>query len=162
MILIGFMGSGKSTVARALGEKLNLEVLELDTEINILCGKTIPEIFDEEGEPGFRKYEHQVLTEACGSDGIISTGGGIITYDDSYEIIRNTDRKVIFLNAAFDVLYARISGDKTRPLASQSKSQVRALYDSRIERYKNAADLEVDTARGLEETINTILEYTRL
>lgn len=160
MILIGFMGSGKSTVARALGERLSLDVLELDDEINRLSGRTIPEIFAEEGEAGFRKYEHQVLSDACKTDGIISTGGGIVTYDESYKIIKNTERKVVFLNAEFESLYDRISNDETRPLASQPKVQVRALYDSRIERYKKAADLEVDTACCLEDTIKAILDPT--
>lgn len=161
MILIGFMGSGKSTVARALGERLSLDVLDLDDEINTLSGKTIPEIFAEEGEVGFRKYEYQVLSDACRNDGIISTGGGVITFDDSYEIIKNTDRKVIFLNADFDVLYERISGDETRPLAGQQKARVKSMYDSRLKRYKSVADLEVDTGSGLEETIKTIWNFTR-
>lgn len=160
MILVGFMGSGKSTVARALAERLSMDVLDLDEEINILCGKTIPEIFAAEGEAGFRKYEHQVLLNACEKDGIISTGGGIITHDDSYEIIKNTDRKVIFLNAEFESLYERISNDETRPLASRPKEQVRALYDSRLERYKNVSDLQVDTACCLDDTVTAILNFT--
>src|SRR5699024_9805202 len=138
----------------------------------------------EEGEEGFRNYEYRVLSSACENDGIISTGGGIITHDDSYEMIRKTDRKVIFLNAAFEslyerisddnsrrlatqprehvkALYERISDDNSRPLTSQPREHVKALYDSRIERYRNAADHEVDTACGLEDTVEAILNLTR-
>lgn len=159
MILIGFMGSGKTTVARILGERLDKKIIEMDEEIVESAGKSIPEIFSEEGESGFRKYEFEVLKDFSHSDAIISTGGGVVTFEDSFEIIKSTEKKVIFLNADFDLLYSRISGDIKRPLASQPTDEVKDLYNKRIAMYKDCSDIEIDTSSGLEETILKIIDF---
>nr|WP_213810310.1 shikimate kinase [Jeotgalicoccus sp. WY2] len=76
MILIGFMGCGKTTIAHELGTQLNKEIIDLDAVIPTIAGKTIPEIFDAEGEAAFREYEFQALHTTLKKDVIIATGGG--------------------------------------------------------------------------------------
>lgn len=76
LILIGFMGSGKSTVGNLLGRRHNLPVIDLDQAIEEAAGQTIPEIFADHGEAYFRKLEHQVLGAVIDQPGILATGGG--------------------------------------------------------------------------------------
>ena len=160
MILIGFMGCGKTTIAQELGTKLNKEVIDLDAVIPVLAGQTIPEIFAAEGEAAFREYEFQALFETLKKDVIIATGGGVVTYDKSYKLLKDLDdRPVFFLNAPFENLYNRIQQDENRPLGNQHIEQVRELYNSRLDKYSALADREVSTSGSIEKTTAEIIDY---
>ncbi|CEA00060.1 Shikimate kinase [Jeotgalicoccus saudimassiliensis] len=160
MILIGFMGCGKTTIAHILGKQLNKKVIDLDAVIPELAGQTIPEIFASEGEAAFREYEFQALKQTLGEDVIIATGGGVVTYGKSYStLIELKNRPVYFLNAPFEKLYKRIQQDENRPLGNQDIEKVRDLYQSRLGKYKALSDLEVSTLQTVEETASEIIAH---
>ena len=88
LILTGFMGTGKSTIGEYLASKLYYSYIDLDTYIEMKEFKTIPDIFNEIGEKGFRKLEYNYLKDCIGKYDIISTGGGIIENDDSISLLK--------------------------------------------------------------------------
>ena len=89
VLLIGMMGCGKSTVGRLLAERMHLPLIDLDEEIARAAGKTIPEIFAQEGEAGFRARETAALERALArGDGVIATGGGIVTRAENIRMMR--------------------------------------------------------------------------
>lgn len=160
MILIGFMGCGKTTIAHELGKKLNKEVVDLDAVIPTIAGRAIPEIFEEEGEAAFREYEFQALQTTLKKDVIIATGGGVVTYDKSYALLKElTNLPVFFLNAPFENLYDRIQEDDNRPLGNQDIEKVRKLYNSRLYKYKILSDSEISTAQTVENTVAEIIGF---
>ena len=131
--LYGFMGSGKSFIGRKAAQELNLSFIDLDE-----CIGNIPEIFALHGEKHFRELEFNALREANAD--IISLGGGALTNPDAAAYAKE-NAVVIFIDTPFEVCYERIKGDKSRPLAaSKTKEELLALYDSRSEHYRNAAD----------------------
>lgn len=160
MILIGFMGCGKTTIAHELGTQLNKEIIDLDAVIPTIAGKTIPEIFDAEGEAAFREYEFQALQTTLKKDVIIATGGGVVTYEKSYNLLKDlTGRPVFFLNAPFEELYSRIQKDENRPLGNQDINKVQTLYNSRLDKYVSLADSEISTMQTVEKTAAEIIGY---
>lgn len=160
MILIGFMGCGKTTIAHELGKTLNKEVIDLDAVIPVIAGQTIPEIFAAEGEAAFREYEFRALKETLEKDVIIATGGGVVTYGKSYDVLNGlSGRPVFFLNAPFEDLYKRIQQDENRPLGNQDIEKVRELYNSRLDKYSALADREVITSQTVEKTAAEIIGY---
>lgn len=160
MILIGFMGCGKTTIAKELAARLNKEVIDLDAIIPELANKSIPEIFSKEGEAAFREYEFQALQQTLAKDVIIATGGGVITYDKSYDLLSNLKTMpIFFLNAPFEDLYVRIQQDENRPLGNQSIEKVRALYNSRLDKYSALASREISTAQSVAVSTEEILNY---
>ena len=163
IILIGFMGSGKSSVGKELSKLLNINLVEMDQLIADVAGKSIPKIFEEEGESGFREREFEVLKESLSSNQIIATGGGVLTYPKSAELI-NHQSNVFFLKGDINVLIERISRDKTnqRPLANQKKeSEIISLYKFREQPYHTAANDVIDVthksiAQIAQEIINKV------
>ncbi|MCX2720090.1 shikimate kinase [Lentiprolixibacter aurantiacus] len=121
IVLLGYMGSGKSTVARLLGEKLNLQAMDLDTLIESEAGQSIPEIFKEKGEIYFRKMEHQVLKAILESDGpfVLALGGGTPCYSGNMTLILQATTQVFYLKIGIPALVERLSSEKEdRPLIS--------------------------------------------
>lgn len=160
MILIGFMGCGKTTIAKALAARLNKDVIDLDAVIPQLAKKSIPEIFAEEGEPAFREYEFQALQQTLTKDVIIATGGGVVTYDKSFDLLNDLKTTpIFFLNAPFEELYVRIQQDENRPLGNQDINKVRALYDSRLNKYNTLASREISTSQSVAMSTEEILNY---
>lgn len=157
MILIGFMGSGKSTVAHRLGERMELPVIDLDNEVVEMSGMKIPEIFRAEGEAGFRKREYAALKRIGDTECIVATGGGVVTYEPSCRMLQDVNAPVVYLHAEFDTLYARIKDDSNRPLI-KSREQVRSLYDNRLETYRKVADHEIACSAPIEQVVSSILE----
>lgn len=157
IVLIGFMGAGKTTVAKLLAEKLNYQLIELDDEILALSPrKNIPEIFELDGEKEFRKLEHQALSLAIEkNDIVISTGGGVAGEKINRELLSASDCKVIFLQADFQTLQERVGKDPNRPLFLDPE-KAKKLFLEREAYYREIADEVVDTTSLTVEEVSKL------
>lgn len=151
--LIGFMGSGKTTIGRALSEQLNANWVDLDTYIEEKANQSICNIFEEYGEAYFRALEQEALNELLEQEEvIISTGGGVITTPDN---IRNLKlEKTIYLAYPFDTLYERIAGDTSRPLVT-SYETLQKRFEDRLGLYEAASRVTINCQ---DKSINHIIE----
>ncbi|MCL2806007.1 MAG: shikimate kinase [Treponema sp.] len=150
IILIGMPGCGKTSIGTALAEKMNREFADSDDLIIKTAGKSIPDIFAEDGEDVFRKLESDVLQTLCKRSGlIIATGGGIVTKPENREIIKQNGI-VIYLER--DLAQLPVSG---RPLSQ--KEGVNTLAAVRLPLYSLWSDYTV-TVCGIEETAALILQ----
>ncbi|MDC2828058.1 shikimate kinase [Limosilactobacillus mucosae] len=147
LILIGFMGSGKTTISRMLGKMLNTSVTDLDDEIVHRAGMTIPDIFAQNGEEYFRQLEHDTLADIIKSDqGILATGGGTPMRPDNLTILKDTSTPVVLLKASATETLRRIGGDSGRPLAkSLDEKGIADLQAQRQVNYDACADLTIKT-----------------
>jgi shikimate kinase len=145
VILVGFMGAGKSSVGRAVARRLGRCFVETDDMIAATEGRPIPVIFAERGEAHFRALEDEAIELlALKSGDVIATGGGMPCRDGRPEALRALGT-VVWLAGDFPTLYERALRGGDRPmLAGRSRADVEALYQSRIP-YYSQADLTVDT-----------------
>ena len=164
IVLVGPMGSGKTTVGRRLAHELNQDFYDTDHEIIDKTGVTIDHIFDIEGEDGFRERESKILENLClMSNIILATGGGIIILSKNREILKNAGL-VVYLSSSVDQLLMRTAKSKTRPLLENSadrRKTITELVDARDVYYREVASLVVDTTgKKLHEVINIIKRET--
>ncbi|WP_079509725.1 shikimate kinase [Mesobacillus jeotgali] len=144
--LIGFMGSGKTTVSKELAQRLNMAVIDTDEEIINKAGKSINEIFAHDGEAQFRLLESEVLYSMPSADAVVATGGGIIISKKNRLFLKDKVN-VVYLHTAFSFILERLKDDDTRPLLSKDKwKSSESLYSSRIPLYRETAKLEIDTS----------------
>jgi shikimate kinase len=155
--LIGFMGSGKSTVAKLL----SADFIDMDAVIVAKIGMPISDFFAQFGEPAFRQIESQVLLELAQSGGIISTGGGVVISAENRQILRESGAKVIYLKADFEALYERIASDtaNVRPLfINHSRAELQAIFETRAPLYEAVASQIITvTSKTPEEIVKEIL-----
>jgi len=146
-ILIGPPGSGKSSVGKALSRELSTSFADTDELIVEREGKSIPEIFAQEGESGFREIEAKVVVEALGANiGVLALGGGSILSSEVREEIKRSQAEVILLRVGLTNVLARISGKSDRPLVSQNpQEQWLAIINEREPYYSDLATLEIST-----------------
>lgn len=150
IVLIGMPGCGKSTIASLLGEKLGRKVVDSDEEIVKLAGKSIPEIFAQDGEEVFRNYETQVLSElGKQSQLIIATGGGCVTKQRNYPLLHQNS-SIFLLNRNLDLL-----ATDGRPLSQSSK--LMDMFAVRKPLYEAFADHRVSNDGSLEDTVSQII-----
>lgn len=145
--LIGFMGTGKSTVAANLGRKLLANVVEMDERIAGNEGKSIPDIFVQNGEEYFRELETAFLKELDRMNNVIvSCGGGVVLRKENVELMKKGG-KIILLTASPNVIYERVKNDQKRPLLQGRKSlkAIEALMNERMDKYEKAADITICT-----------------
>ena len=145
ILITGFMGAGKTTVAGALASLLNLEMLDLDGYIVERAGRSIADIITNEGEAKFRETETSALREALQDEKarVIALGGGTWTIGRNRDIISQHKCLVVWLDAPFDLCWRRISNENVvRPLALD-RERARALYEARLRHY-GLADLRVE------------------
>ncbi len=160
IILVGFMGSGKSTVGQALSRRLGVPFFEMDAEIERLSGKKIPEIFKDFGEEKFREWEYLTLREALKQEGVTATGGGVISTDNSLSVLKEANN-VVYLKGRFSTLLTHINEDtqNIRPLAEgKQKQHLESLFHSRLEKYEEVANISVPIDDlSIEEIVENIL-----
>lgn len=143
-VLLGFMGAGKSTIARGLDP----DFVDMDAMLEERLGMPIARFFSEKGEAAFRQIEEEVLADLLKTDQVISTGGGIVISPRNRSLLKqNPDN--IYLKADFETLYQRISADKDnqRPLfLNNSKEDLAAIFDERQAWYEEVASQIVDVS----------------
>jgi len=148
--LIGFMGVGKTVIGRALAEKLNKRFVELDSLIEQKAGKSVAEIFQQDGEISFRELEIEVTKEVSREKNlVIACGGGIVLNKINIDRLRK-ESVIVYLTASPDVLLSRTrrAGGK-RPLLNKPNkaSTIQELLAFRKPFYERAADIKVNTSR---------------
>jgi shikimate kinase len=144
--IVGYMGSGKSTLGRHLARALSLEFVDLDRAIVKKAGKGIPEIFAHHGEKHFRDLEHKALVQALDGQepSVVACGGGTVIRADNRTLLR--DVTTVFLKEDTDVLYQRTRGPG-RPLRGASREEFGLRYAKRLPLYREVADIEVEADR---------------
>lgn len=158
LALVGFMGTGKTAVAKALARRLNKEFIELDSLIQEKAGKSIPEIFQQDGEATFRRLETEVAGQVAGrKNAVIAGGGGIVLNQINIEYLKK-ECVIVCLTASPEVILKRTANPKNeRPLleVTDRAQRVRELLKQRQPLYEQAADIKIDTS-GLD--INSVVK----
>ncbi|MCI3921485.1 shikimate kinase [Paenibacillus sp. TRM 82003] len=163
IVLIGFMGTGKTTVGLALAERLGWRFVDTDERIVEAEGRSIPDIFGTDGEAYFRDLEERVIAETLrGARQVVSTGGGAAVRRANRETML-AGGLVVALKAPEAVLLGRLRGDANRPLlAGDQEERVHRLLQERKHAY-DFAHLSVDTSEhNVRETVERILSEARL
>jgi len=160
VVLVGPMGSGKTSVGRRLACVLKRDFFDSDFEIVARTGVAIDHIFDVEGEEGFRKRETKMLAELCEIKNIvIATGGGIVIKQENRELLKKNSF-VVYLSSSIEQLVMRTAKSKSRPLLERSnnrKKTIRDLVEKREPLYQEVADVVIDTTgKKLYAIINEI------
>ena len=150
-VLLGFMGAGKSTIARGL----NPDFVDMDALLEERLGMSIAQFFEEKGEAAFRQVESEVLADLLKTDQVVSTGGGVVISQKNRALLKqNPDN--IYLKADFETLYQRISADKDnqRPLfLNNSKEDLAAIFNERQAWYEEVASKVIDVSKLSPEEI---------
>ena len=155
--LCGFMGAGKTTVARALAQRNGVPYRDTDDLIIALCGLSIQEILARYGEAYFREMETNALRATQALPGaVIATGGGLVLDPKNVELIREYGI-LLYLDTPFSLCYERIHGDQNRPnAAARTKDELFALYREREAVYRKTSCLSIPCGNDLEETLRRI------
>lgn len=150
-VLLGFMGAGKSTIAR----ELDPDYVDMDALIEKRLGMSITNFFAEKGEEAFREIESEVLADLLQRDHVVSTGGGVVVSQRNRDLLK-TNSDNIYLKADFETLYQRISADKDnqRPLfINNSKEELAAIFQERQAWYEEVASRVLDVTKLSPEEI---------
>jgi cytidylate kinase len=164
VVLIGMMGSGKTTVGKLLAEKAGLEFIDLDELVERRAGMPISQIFEQHGEPYFRQLESEVLAEIVSvRHSVIATGGGIVISEENRKKLRELGL-IVWLDAPPEELLERIGDDPARPLLSRTQplKKLIQLLNERRPFYAETSDIHLDTTESTpEELVDRILEELR-
>ncbi len=147
IILIGPMGSGKSSVGKRLAQDLGYPFYDSDKEIEKSTGANIPLIFELEGEDGFRKREHEVIKQLCSkSNCVLATGGGSVVSEENRSLLRKSGI-IIYLYASIEQILERTKRDRNRPLlqTSNPKQKLEEVMSKRAPLYQALAEYTIET-----------------
>ncbi len=158
IILVGFMGSGKTVVGKALAEDLDLDYVDSDDVIELEEKRKISEIFAVSGEPYFRKVEKEVIKKlSLGDKQVIATGGGVMVDEENRKNLKQKG-KIVYLKTSPDSIWQRVRNETHRPLlkVENPKTRIKDLLDKR-EPYYQKADIIIDTsALSVKEVVEEI------
>lgn len=161
IFLIGFMGTGKSTISRALKKELGMECMEMDEIIEEKQGMPIPKIFEKYGEDYFREAESRLLMELRERDNVIvSCGGGVVVRKENIGYMRESG-KVVLLSATPQTVYERVKNSTNRPIlnGNMNVEYIGELMEKRREKYQAAADIVIVTdGKRTEEICREIIQ----
>lgn len=165
IILIGFMGAGKTTIGKILAKNKEMQFVDTDERIISEQGVSIPEIFDTHGEPYFRDMEtdllHRMLKDT--QNAVISVGGGMPVREENRSLLRKLGC-VIYLSASKETILSRVKNDGSRPMLNGDdlESRVTALMKARESLYRQAAHLDIRTdGRSISQVLQIIEQETR-
>ncbi len=164
VILIGPMGSGKTTVGRALARELGYTFIDADHELEARCGVDVPYIFEKEGEAGFRSRETELLRELVTmEDAVIATGGGVVTEEENRKLLRQGPY-VVYLLASVDQQFKRTRNSSHRPLlqTQNPRGRLNELLSKRDPWYRACSDLIVASAtRSTKELVHSLAGHLK-
>jgi shikimate kinase len=157
IVLVGFMGAGKTTVGHLLAGKLGLPFIDSDVVIAERDGRPIRQIFAEDGEDAFRALEHETIAGLLrGRDAVLALGGGAVEHPATQALLRPVN--VVYLHVGYAAAVARVGGDAGRPMLR--RPDLEAVYQRRLDAYTAAATLTVPTGgREPEDVCLAIVEH---
>lgn len=158
LVLCGFMGCGKTTLAKSLSEKLNMPLIDTDEAIVKQEGRTVSEIFASDGEAYFRRLETELIARLSKTQGnIISLGGGLAANKQNHSYLKRAGI-IILLDCGIKETLERITGDGSRPLTAGGTDDITARYNLRKPIYESVADVIIDSSGTTEQTLELALE----
>jgi len=143
LVLVGMMGAGKSSVGRLLARRLDRELFDSDEMVEQRTGRTVREIWNEEGEAAFRELEAAVLVDALAADepSIIAAAGGVVMSEANRIALKGAEAHVVWLLADVDLLLNRVRNGMHRPLLDDDpEGTLRQMYEQRSDLYQDVAD----------------------
>lgn len=169
VVLVGFRGSGKTSVGRVLAERLKRDFIDCDELIEKRTQYTIRQIFERHGESHFRKLESEAITELAKLDGkVIATGGGAVLKYQNMQVFKRNGGRIFFLEVGADTAYARIQGDETtrarRPALTDKDphTEVKEQIELRRPYYLKGADVVIATdGRSIDDVMKDILQHVQ-
>lgn len=163
LYLVGFMGTGKTTVGRAVAHKLGFRVLDSDHEIERLQGKTIATIFAEDGEAAFRAMERDFIERGHpAEDTVVACGGGLVVQPGMLELLKRKG-VVVCLHASIETIVARTTRQRNRPLleVEDPEQRVRTLYAAREAIYRKSGTVILTDSRPLNDIAAHVMRAWR-
>ena len=163
LYLVGFMGTGKTTVGRTVAHKLGFRVLDSDHEIERRQGKTIPDIFAQLGEAAFRAMEREFIEHGHPTEGIVvACGGGLVVQPGMLELLKGKG-VVVCLHASIETILARTARQRNRPLleVENPEQRVRTLYAEREPIYRQSGTVILTDSRPLHEIVAHVMRAWR-
>ena len=158
--LTGMMGCGKTTLGALLAEHTGTEFLDMDAQIVREEGKSIPQIFSQQGEQAFRQMEQQVA-RGLGrrKNAVISTGGGFLMREETVRALRESAEgsSVVFLDCSFETCYERIRSSDRPLVRSNTREQLYEIFLNRQQRYREVADLVIRNEQLVSQTVEEIV-----
>jgi shikimate kinase len=163
LYIVGFMGTGKTTVGRAVAHKLGFLALDSDHEIERLQGKTIPDIFAQDGEPAFRVMEREFVERGHPAERtLVACGGGLVVQPGMLELLK-TKGVVVCLHASLETILNRTARHRNRPLLAveDPEERIRTLYAAREAIYKQSGTVILTDSRPLHDVIAHVVRAWR-
>jgi shikimate kinase len=163
LYLVGFMGTGKTTVGRAVAHKLGFHLLDSDHEIERQQKKTIPDIFAQDGEPAFRAMEREFIDHGHAAERtVVACGGGLVVQPGMLALLKSKG-VVVCLHASIETILARTARHRNRPLLAveNPEERVRTLYAQREPIYKQSGTVILTDSRPLNDIAAHVLRAWR-